>query len=47
MLLRQSESVSESVRLEYSSHENISCEKFSTTRKADQKTHQNETTKEE
>lgn len=38
MLLRQNESVSESVRLEYSSHENISCEKFSTTRKTDQKT---------
>lgn len=42
MLLRQNESVSESVRLEYSSHENISCEKFSTTRKTDQKTPQND-----
>ena len=42
MLLRQNESVSESVRLEYSSHENISCEKFSANRKTDQKTPQND-----
>ncbi|WP_421134634.1 hypothetical protein [Alteromonas sp. A079] len=42
MLLRQSDSVSEPVCLEYSSHENISCEKFSTNQKADEKTPKND-----
>ena len=42
MLLTQTDSVSESVRLAYSSHENISCEKFSTTFKTDEKTPQND-----